>query len=111
CNLNFRFHCLFFFSSRRRHTRSKRDWSSDVCSSDLSRDLSIDGYMADDISSMSAEVMPGKKAKDSLTIDELFLDEGEELPKLEDTLEMSLLVADYETFEDINSYDVHIDFK
>src|SRR5699024_12805612 len=27
---------LFFFSSRRRHTRSKRDWSSDVCSSDLS---------------------------------------------------------------------------
>src|SRR5699024_616567 len=27
--------CWFFFSSRRRHTRSKRDWSSDVCSSDL----------------------------------------------------------------------------
>src|SRR6266704_6064584 len=26
---------MFFFSSRRRHTRSKRDWSSDVCSSDL----------------------------------------------------------------------------
>src|SRR5260221_2054038 len=28
--------CLFFFSSRRRHTRSLCDWSSDVCSSDLS---------------------------------------------------------------------------
>src|SRR5207249_9055184 len=27
----------FFFSSRRRHTRSKRDWSSDVCSSDLQK--------------------------------------------------------------------------
>src|SRR5256884_5738333 len=27
---------LFFFSSRRRHTRCSRDWSSDVCSSDLS---------------------------------------------------------------------------
>src|SRR5690349_22857660 len=26
---------LFFFSSRRRHTRSLRDWNSDVCSSDL----------------------------------------------------------------------------
>src|SRR5699024_11585752 len=26
----------FFFASRRRHTSSKRDWSSDVCSSDLS---------------------------------------------------------------------------
>src|SRR5690606_39755011 len=31
---------LFFFSSRRRHTRFSRDWSSDVCSSDL---LSADG--------------------------------------------------------------------
>src|SRR5204863_2444187 len=38
-----RFRCIvvfffffFFFSSRRRHTRSLRDWSSDVCSSDLS---------------------------------------------------------------------------
>src|SRR3712207_2194948 len=29
------FVCLFFFSSRRRHTRYWRDWSSDVCSSDL----------------------------------------------------------------------------
>src|SRR5690554_7467981 len=31
-------YCLslfFFFSSRRRHTRCGRDWSSDVCSSDL----------------------------------------------------------------------------
>src|SRR2546421_8541828 len=31
---NGQFGC-FFFSSRRRHTRSDRDWSSDVCSSDL----------------------------------------------------------------------------
>src|SRR5204863_6204873 len=29
------FTVFFFFSSRRRHTRSLRDWSSDVCSSDL----------------------------------------------------------------------------
>src|SRR5207245_6569752 len=28
---------FFFFSSRRRHTRCYRDWSSDVCSSDLVR--------------------------------------------------------------------------
>src|SRR5258707_13990225 len=28
---------LFFFSSRRRHTRYWRDWSSDVCSSDLAK--------------------------------------------------------------------------
>src|SRR2546429_1408102 len=30
--------CFFFFSSRRRHTRCSRDWSSDVCSSDLDTD-------------------------------------------------------------------------
>src|SRR5947209_8851601 len=31
----FLFFIFFFFSSRRRHTRYWRDWSSDVCSSDL----------------------------------------------------------------------------
>src|SRR2546422_7823181 len=30
-----RYFRFFFFSSRRRHTRCSRDWSSDVCSSDL----------------------------------------------------------------------------
>src|SRR5690606_30319149 len=33
--------CFFFFSSRRRHTRFSRDWSSDVCSSDLKTALGI----------------------------------------------------------------------
>src|SRR5207253_7246166 len=39
---------FFFFSSRRRHTRWPRDWSSDVCSSDLSklRDLALMGDWA-----------------------------------------------------------------
>src|SRR2546429_1223113 len=40
---------VFFFSSRRRHTRCSRDWSSDVCSSDLifqnSRLIAFDGEM------------------------------------------------------------------
>src|SRR5690606_41148241 len=31
----FLLYVYFFFSSRRRHTRFSRDWSSDVCSSDL----------------------------------------------------------------------------
>src|SRR5690625_7556260 len=30
---------MFFFSSRRRHTRWPRDWSSDVCSSDLIEEM------------------------------------------------------------------------
>src|SRR5207248_6552259 len=35
------FVCFFFFSSRRRHTRSYGDWSSDVCSSDLDADRRV----------------------------------------------------------------------
>src|SRR5216684_5061903 len=34
----------FFFSSRRRHTRCSRDWSSDVCSSDLTCGRCCEGY-------------------------------------------------------------------
>src|SRR5204863_3096043 len=41
------FFCFFFFSSRRRHTRSLRDWSSDVCSSDLDvLDLVPSGFLS-----------------------------------------------------------------
>src|SRR5204863_39639 len=51
---------FFFFSSRRRHTRSLRDWSSDVCSSDLparrrslrdGRQIFIDGERVADVTS------------------------------------------------------------
>src|SRR5436853_6485319 len=50
CTLHIRITCLivgaifsfvFFFSSRRRHTRCLSDWSSDVCSSDLHLSLKI----------------------------------------------------------------------
>src|SRR5256885_8265707 len=42
------FVCLlcFFFSSRRRHTRLQGDWSPDVCSSDLMRDVEVAGATA-----------------------------------------------------------------
>src|SRR5699024_5427268 len=39
----------FFFSSRRRHTRSKRDWSSDVCSSDLELHALLKDYRFKDL--------------------------------------------------------------
>src|ERR1039457_7622237 len=32
---------FFFFSSRRRHTRLQGDWSSDVCSSDLEKEIAM----------------------------------------------------------------------
>src|SRR6266496_5857732 len=44
--------CFFFFSSRRRHTRSLRDWSSDVCSSDLlaaGGTLALNQYLERDV--------------------------------------------------------------
>src|SRR5205807_4046089 len=40
------FFFFFFFSSRRRHTRLQGDWSSDVCSSDLSESRRPLGGMA-----------------------------------------------------------------
>src|SRR5436309_9275313 len=40
----FLFCFFFFFSSRRRHTRFSRDWSSDVCSSDLVAHLRQDDH-------------------------------------------------------------------
>src|SRR2546422_3377609 len=40
------FYLFFFFSSRRRHTRCSRDWSSDVCSSDLFIDAQVGGSLA-----------------------------------------------------------------
>src|SRR5689334_22815182 len=38
---------VFFFSSRRRHTRWNCDWSSDVCSSDLGLELAVVGVGAE----------------------------------------------------------------
>src|SRR5690606_40915247 len=35
----------YFFSSRRRHTRFSRDWSSDVCSSDLEDKIYMSGVL------------------------------------------------------------------
>src|SRR5207247_6068659 len=47
----------FFFSSRRRHTRSTRDWSSDVCSSDLEAWLERPGTLKIDIPPYVREVV------------------------------------------------------
>src|SRR2546429_1478030 len=40
---------VFFFSSRRRHTRCSRDWSSDVCSSDLRLRAARPQALSDDV--------------------------------------------------------------
>src|SRR5437868_15445909 len=63
--------CSFFFSSRRRHTISKRDWSSDVCSSDLLRaaleaGVKVSGctvHFADNLYDRSEERRVGKECR------------------------------------------------
>src|SRR5216683_6431437 len=49
---------LFFFSSRRRHTRSDRDWSSDVCSSDLAGRSNGTGFPASEHELFAVENSP-----------------------------------------------------
>src|SRR3712207_1608179 len=58
---------MFFFSSRRRHTRYWRDWSSDVCSSDLHADDVRLRVVADHVRSglmlIGDGVTPGNEAR------------------------------------------------
>src|SRR5271163_2013241 len=66
---------FFFFSSRRRHTRSDRDWSSDVCSSDLftKRDKTFTaGLRVYDISKPAAPREIGFMAVDGLGLHRLW---------------------------------------
>src|SRR5690606_42013087 len=55
---------FFFFSSRRRHTRFSRDWSSDVCSSDLvkTRQPGKENAKVSDTISIAAKYDPKKFA-------------------------------------------------
>src|SRR5438105_7821427 len=54
---------VFFFSSRRRHTRSTRDWSSDVCSSDLCALWALEDLDALEIGGVDIEVTAGDLAR------------------------------------------------
>src|SRR5699024_11369827 len=66
------FFVCFFFSSRRRHTRSKRDWSSDVCSSDLTwsdfwaERTNVYDVLVVDVGALRPEVRPGVEARGSV---------------------------------------------
>src|SRR5690349_5127227 len=51
---------LFFFSSRRRHTRSLRDWSSDVCSSDLDESSRVPVMISVTITDASGRTLSGQ---------------------------------------------------
>src|SRR6266436_8265557 len=76
---------FFFFSSRRRHTRCSRDWSSDVCSSDLTIVVAADA-MNRDLGTFSpaqpAELVPGP-AGEHMQQEKLIVLEIGALPDLE----------------------------
>src|SRR3712207_7164073 len=57
--------CSFFFSSRRRHTRYWRDWSSDVCSSDLPTDGLLGWHLL--FGPANGWVRPGSEASPATT--------------------------------------------
>src|SRR5690554_7558015 len=56
---------FFFFSSRRRHTRCGRDWSSDVCSSDLDATEEQAAIVMDEIRSNFSQLI---HTDDGLTV-------------------------------------------
>src|SRR5207237_3380638 len=69
--------CCFFFSSRRRHTRFKCDWSSDVCSSDLANALhdfgnggtaTASSFVTDKVNDRADDIFTGGGSKDTLGI-------------------------------------------
>ncbi len=72
------------------------------------RSVSADGYMVDESTySMSQEVVSGKKAKAVLTINDF---EGYEFPELNHNFEMTLLVFNYDSFENIAEHPVNVSF-
>src|SRR5207249_5588108 len=69
------------FSSRRRHTRSKRDWSSDVCSSDLpvGGRLNLASYSLGKDGTIAAQIGMTDRP------DEIYLSNGSDLTRLTKT--------------------------
>src|SRR5207253_5831505 len=65
---------FFFFSSRRRHTRWPRDWSSDVCSSDL--DLVVAGralgYQVEKLGPFTRVTAPAQFARNPVVLGTAF---------------------------------------
>src|SRR5207245_8324467 len=60
---------FFFFSSRRRHTRCYRDWSSDVCSSDLGCGGQIETVVISPLSKLAYKSTAGDPANFNSTYD------------------------------------------
>src|SRR5260221_10702420 len=67
---------VFFFSSRRRHTRSLCDWSSDVCSSDLTSSLASSSTASkSNFNLLSHSTIPKPQTLEILLVEPMFMPE------------------------------------
>src|SRR5687768_18034929 len=60
---------FFFFSSRRRHTRCSRDWSSDVCSSDLIEDTARREWIRPAVQQLAAGSARSEERREGKSVD------------------------------------------
>src|SRR5260221_9394871 len=90
CVLGHRF-SLFFFSSRRRHTRSLCDWSSDVCSSDLQCQIVITYTVHREIGGSNRKAVAGDLVLPGISYDSI------------DGMKTELSIPGQKTFHDFGS--------
>src|SRR5699024_6441191 len=95
----------FFFSSRRRHTRSKRDWSSDVCSSDLDRLPFHDGRQEGIISQSLFPEHAIEMGQDRLFGTQILPDEYKIIPDI--VAEYTGFILDNESFDSLQIIIIH----
>src|SRR5690606_39896058 len=82
---------FFFFSSRRRHTRFSRDWSSDVCSSDLYYGWSHEPfYVSEEVYAHFKEKVQQRGEQLESEWNELFQSYKEAYPQLASELELAI---------------------
>src|SRR5690625_409536 len=108
---------FFFFSSRRRHTRWPRDWSSDVCSSDLTVNIEhekIPSELSVYIDPKTIDVDIEERATEQFPISVDFIDEdklpvGYELGEAEVKPEVAEVTSAKSVMEQIGIVKVYID--
>src|SRR5260370_2707070 len=86
----------FFFSSRRRHTRFKCDWSSDVCSSDLNAEEFIDRVHDCGVDPMAAMVSANSLGAQALSM-------ADQIGSIAPGLEADIIALDGDPLKDITA--------
>src|SRR3712207_2261011 len=83
---------LFFFSSRRRHTRYWRDWSSDVCSSDLTYLAEVTAAVTDQLKAAGIEAVVTGRPKHYYSIYQKMIVRGRDFTDIWDLVGIRILV-------------------